>query len=170
MAKKVTANARSAAAPGRNRGRPRPGAVPSVRRMLRRLFAHVLPGRRLSDRRHAVRLGEIGGSRSPADAAAPLLGNQRKDVTWFAKFDLHGRVKRPAHPRLAERPGSRSSPSNAARSDGGHRAGHMAHRGLSQHRRGMIAPQWSADGVRRMTREIDAPTLDITMRCRSCWR
>jgi hypothetical protein len=30
--------------------------------MLRRLFAHVLPGRRLSDRDNDLRLGEIGGA------------------------------------------------------------------------------------------------------------
>jgi hypothetical protein len=33
-----------------------------------------------------------------------------------------------AHPRLAESPGSRSSPSNAARSDSGHRA-HLVGKG-----------------------------------------
>jgi hypothetical protein len=33
-----------------------------------------------------------------------------------------------SHPRLAESPGSRSSPSNAARADG-HRAGHLGRSG-----------------------------------------
>jgi hypothetical protein len=35
------------------------------------------------------------------------------------------REKGQPHPRLAESPGSRSSPSNAARSDGGHRPEHI---------------------------------------------
>jgi hypothetical protein len=39
------------------------------------------------------------------------------------------REKGQPHPRLAESPGSRSNPSNAARSDSGHRAGHVGKSG-----------------------------------------
>jgi hypothetical protein len=64
----------------RYRGRPRPGAVRPIRRMLRRLFAHVLPvgDFLIGDNASGSARSAARRSRPLADAAALLLRNQRR--------------------------------------------------------------------------------------------